>query len=75
MEIVTLSIAWSELITTVHSPPLPSPLIGTLEYVLFAVPIPVPLSLITTTLREPSTALSLTPALLTFYSQSAGTGI
>ena len=55
--------------------PDPSPLMGTLEYVLLAVPSPTPRSVTATILIEPSTALSLTAALSVEVAQSAGTGI
>ena len=59
----------------VHSAPVPSPLIGTLVYVLFAVPIPTPRSVIVNILTEPSTATSLTGALSVLVYQLEGTGI
>jgi hypothetical protein len=59
----------------VHSAPNPSPLIGTLRYVEFAVPIPIPLSVRITVLMEPSTALFLTAAFSVEDSQDCGTEI
>ena len=58
-----------------HSALSPSPLIGTLVYVLFAVPTPTPRFFTTTTLIPPSTALSLTASWSALLSQSKGTGI
>ena len=58
-----------------HSAPVPSPLIGTLVYVLFAVPKPTPRSVTVTILIDPSTALSLTAAVSELVDQSRGVGI
>jgi len=61
--------------TTVQVAPVPSPLMGTFEYVLLAVPSPTPRSVIATILIDPSTALSLTAALSVDVDQSDGTGM
>ena len=75
-EIVTDSILELLLITTVASAPIPSPLIGTLVYVLFAVPNPTHLFVMVTIFNCPLVAaLSLTVELSVLVSQSLGTGI
>ena len=73
---VIVSTLESLLITIVASAPNPSPRIGTLVYVMFAVPTPTPRSLTVTIFSCPLVeAFSLTDAFLTLLLQSEGTGI